>query len=153
MPSRPPGRAVWQLPVPPITFPVGRAPFRFRCARARPGDASRDAFLDDAELKLRGYALYLERRLPGRRARIDTLPIEVQVNACAVQLVQERDEILKAAAEAVDAPCRDDIKLVPHNGTAQAIEPRPLVTPIGVAHAVVAELGYHPPAAPLCRGH
>ena len=95
-----------------------------------PPEASADSFLDHRTLKLREHAQHLEQRLSGRRARIDSLPIEVQANACAVQLAQERDEILKAAAEPVDAPCRDDIKLVPQNGMAQATSPGRLSRPL-----------------------
>jgi hypothetical protein len=84
----------------------------------------------------------------------------VQVNACAVQLVQERDEILKAAAEAVDPRCRDAVKLASRNGTAQAIEPgrssRRLALPPASRAALPPPLapgvGSRPSALPCSRG-
>jgi hypothetical protein len=42
--------------------------------------------LDDRALELREHAEHLEERLAGRRAGIDALAIEVQVNPGAVQL-------------------------------------------------------------------
>src|SRR5437867_4548508 len=62
--------------------------------RARPGDARGDAFLDDRAFGLREHAEHLQERLAGRRACIDALSIEVQVNARAVKLAEERDEVL-----------------------------------------------------------
>jgi hypothetical protein len=54
--------------------------------RPRPGDARGDSLLDDRALELREHAEHLEERLAGRRAGIDALAIEVQVNPGAVQL-------------------------------------------------------------------
>jgi hypothetical protein len=37
---------------------------------------------------------HLKHGLPGRRRRVDTLLVEIQVNAFGVQLAEERDEVL-----------------------------------------------------------
>ena len=52
-----------------------------------------------------------------------------------MQLAEESHEILKAAAQPVNRPRRDDIELMLNDGAAEAIEPRSLVTPIVAAHA------------------
>jgi hypothetical protein len=93
----------------------------------------------------------LEKRVAGWRARIDALAIEVQVNPGAVQLAKEPEEILKAAAESIDAPRRDHVKFVPGDRLVQAIKAGPLVAPVGTAHALIGELGHDTPAAAVNR--
>jgi hypothetical protein len=44
----------------------------------------------------------LEQRLAGWRACVNALPIEVQINPGAVELAEEGNEILQAAAETID---------------------------------------------------
>jgi hypothetical protein len=105
--------------------------------------------LDDRALELREHAEHLEERLAGRRAGVDALAIEAQVNPGAVQLAKKADKVLQATAEPVDAPGRDDVELAPRDRPVQAIESRPLVAPIRAAHSLVAKLSHDAPAAPL----
>jgi hypothetical protein len=68
-----------------------------------------------------------------------------------VQLPEKPDEVLKAAAQPIDAPRGHHVKFAPGDRLVQPIECGPLVASVGAADAVVAELGDHAPAAPLDR--
>ena len=49
--------------------------------------------------------------LAARRRGVDALCLQEQVNLESVQLGKEADEVLQRAAQAVDRPGHDDIKL------------------------------------------
>jgi hypothetical protein len=72
--------------------------------RAGPGDARAHALLYERALELGEDAEHLEHGSSGRRRGVEALLVEVEIAADGVQLVEETDEILQRAAEAIDRP-------------------------------------------------
>ena len=88
-------------------------------------------------------------------SKAKTVVLYLRVSTGEQTVENQRQELLAAAERRgwrVVAEFCDDIELMPHYGTAEAIEPRPLVPPIGAAHALVAKLGNHAPAPPFGCG-
>ena len=67
-------------------------------ARARP---ARNSFLNHGALELGKHAHHLKHRLTGRRRRVEPLLVQEQVDAEGMQLRQEGDQVLQAAAEPI----------------------------------------------------
>ena len=66
-------------------------------------------------LELGEDAQHAEHRAPRRRRGVEALLVEVQVDALGVQLAEEADEVLEAAAQPVDRPCRDEVDVAPRD--------------------------------------
>jgi hypothetical protein len=56
-------------------------------------------------------AHHLEHRLASRCRGVETLLVEEEVDVQRMQLGEEADQVLQAAAEAIDAPGHDDVEL------------------------------------------
>ena len=69
-----------------------------------PGDAGADSLLHDRSLELGEHAHHLKQRLACRRGCIEALLVQVQINALAVQLAEQPDEILQRSAETIHRP-------------------------------------------------
>ena len=61
-------------------------------------------------------------------------------------------QILQAAAQPIDGPCRDHVDLFPGNRLEQFVEARAAITALGTADALVFEHGHHLPAVALGDG-
>ena len=72
--------------------------------------------------------------------------MQEQIDPQRVELGQEADQVLQAAAEAIDVPGHDDIELPLGSVPVQGIEGRPLVAPLGAADAVILLDLHHAPA-------
>jgi hypothetical protein len=81
------------------------------------------------------------------------LAIEVQINAGALELAEEGDEVLQAAAEPVNRPSRDYVELSAHDRFVQSVKPWPVAAPLGAGYSSVNILGRYAPASPIARSH
>jgi hypothetical protein len=90
--------AHWTTPDP---FPL--AP----CSR----QASLDALDNHCALELGKDAHHLKHGLTGWRAGVDTLLMEIEIDALGVQFAEERDQLLQRATEPVNRPRRYLIEL------------------------------------------
>jgi len=61
--------------------------------------------------------------------------VQVEIAPECLQLTQEPDQVLKAAAKAIDGPSSDHVDLARGRVFEQAIEARPLVAPLGTRNA------------------
>jgi hypothetical protein len=82
-------------------YPRPPEPFSFALG---PRQASTDSFLDHGALELGKHAHHLKHRLTGRRSGVEPLLMQEQVDAKGMQLRQEGDQVLQAAAEPIDRP-------------------------------------------------
>ena len=64
---------------------------------------------------------------------------EVEVDAGAVYLAKEDNEILQATPEPIDRPGRDNVEFVPDYRLVQPIEAGALVAPFAAANPVIDE--------------
>jgi hypothetical protein len=103
-----------------------------------PPKAGTDSFLNDRPLEFGKHAHHAEHRLAGRCAGVEALLMQEQVDAESVELGQEGDQVLKAAAQPVDRPCHHYVELPLGRISAQTIEARPLHSPLGATDAMVA---------------
>jgi hypothetical protein len=95
--------------------------------RPRPPQASAHPLLDHRPLELGERAHHLEHGLASRRRGVEALLVQKEVDAECVQLGQERDQVLQAAAQAIDGPCHDHVELPTGRGLAELVERRALV--------------------------
>ena len=68
--------------------------------------------------------------------------MQKQVDTFSVQFLQNVHQILQAAAQPIDGPCRDHIDLLPGNRLEQLVEPGAAITALGTADALVFEHGH-----------
>ena len=101
------------------------------------GETGMDALLDDGALEFGEHAEHLEQSAAARRRRIDTLHMQVEIDAVAVDFAEEQHKVLKRAPEPVDRPGQKHIELAARGVLEQPIELRALVEAFGAAHAVV----------------
>jgi hypothetical protein len=87
-------------------------PFSFRPRTGQPG---LDPFLDDVRLELGKDAHHLKHRFPGWRAGVDTLLMQVEINALGVQFGEEGDQLLQRATEPINRPRRYLIEFTVRN--------------------------------------
>src|SRR5579883_25076 len=118
----------------------------------RPRQARFDALDDDGALELGENAHHLEHRFPRRRAGIEPLLMQVQIDALGVQLAEEADEILQRAAEAIDGPGGDQVDFPTRDRLTQLSEAGPLLLPLRAADPAVGERRDHLPSMPCCNG-
>src|SRR5215469_15530449 len=117
------------------------------CDRAL--EASVDALPDYAALKFPKRAAELKHQLAGRGGGVDRLLIEVQIDAAGLQRLDRAEQIDQRAAQAVDRPGHDHIKLAPLRILEHLVEARTLIAALGTADTRVAVLLDHLPAPPL----
>src|SRR5215472_13219087 len=96
-----------------------------------------DSFCDHRPLKLGEHAKHLKHGLPARRRGVQALLMQEQINVQGMQLGQEGNKILQAAAEPIDAPSHDHVELALSGIAQKAIELRPLVPALSAADAVI----------------
>ena len=101
------------------------------------GETGMDALLNDRALKLSEHAEHLKQGAAGRRRGIDTLHMQIEIDAVGADLVEERYEVLKRAAQPVNGPGHEHVEFAARGVFEQAIELGALVTAFGAAHAVV----------------
>src|SRR6266436_4838376 len=63
--------------------------------------------------------------------------MEVEIDASGVDFVQERDQVLQRAAEAIDAPSHHDVEFPPDRVAAQSVELWSLVPTLGARDPVI----------------
>jgi hypothetical protein len=97
-------------------------------------------------LELREDATHPEHGLAGRGGGVDPLLMQVEINPLRVDVAEEGDQVLEAAAQTIDRSRGDQVALVAHDGLAQLIEGRTLIAVLGPAHALVDELADDVPA-------
>jgi hypothetical protein len=103
----------------------------------RPLKPSTDPFLDHRSFELSEDAHHLEHRLTGRRRGVEALLVQIEVDLGRVQLGQEGDKVLQAAAETIDRPSHDHVELSPRCSPAERIERWALIAALGAADAVI----------------
>ena len=94
-----------------------------------------DSFLDDRVLELSKDAKHLEHGPAGRGGRVEALLMQKQIDLERMELGQEADEVLQAAAQPIDIPGHDNIELPLGSVPVQGIEGWPLVASLGAASA------------------
>ena len=75
--------------------------------------------------------------------------VEVKINTPRIDLVEEGDEVLERAAQAVNRPCGDDVEFLPRHASKQQVEAGTLIAPFGSADALIAEGRDNGPAEPV----
>jgi hypothetical protein len=103
--------------------------------RLGPRKASVDPLTDHLPFEFGEDTAHLNHGTTGRRRGVERLLVELQVTAHRLQFTGEADEVLKTAAEPVDAPCRDHVDLARCGIHSQPIEAGTLVAPFGAADA------------------
>ena len=103
--------------------------------QASPGDSGVDALADYLTFELREYAEHLKHRLTAWGSRVDTLAMQVQVNAFRMEFAERFEQVLELPAKAVDRPYSHDIELSPTHFLKHAVETWPLSPSIGAADA------------------
>src|SRR5262249_15844705 len=88
-------------------------------------------------LKLGEHAKHLKHGLPARRRGVQALLMQEQINVQGMQLGQEGNKILQAAAEPIDAPSHDHVELALSAIAQKPIELSPLVPALSAADAVI----------------
>jgi hypothetical protein len=88
---------------------VGR-PSSFTLAPC-PRKASLDPLDDNGALELGKDTHHLKHRLSDWRAGVDTLLVEVKIDALGMQLAEKCDQLLQSATEPVNGPSRHLIEL------------------------------------------
>ena len=66
--------------------------------------------------------------------------MQIKINALGVKLVQDTQQVLKAAAEAVDRPGGHDIKVPARDAFEQRIKTRPLLAAVGAGNSGILEV-------------
>jgi hypothetical protein len=61
--------------------------------------------------------------------------VQVQVYDLGLEVDEEADEVLQAAAEAIDGPAGDNVELLPRYAAEQGVELRAVPPPLGAADA------------------
>ena len=108
-----------------------------------------DALTDHAALKLGKSAADLKHQLAGWRGRVDRLLVEVQIDIAGLQRLDRAKQIDERAAQAVDRPGHDHIKLAPLRILEHLVEAWTPVAALGTADTCVAVLLDHLPAPPF----
>jgi hypothetical protein len=80
------------------------------------------------------------------------LRVEAEINTPCIDLVEEGDEVLERAAQAVCGPRRDDVELLARNASMHLVEARALITPLRAADALVGEGRNNSPAESVGYG-
>ena len=86
-----------------------------------PCQPGHDTFADHRALKLGKHAEHLKHRAAGRCGRVEPLLMQIQIDTFSVQFLQH-PQILQAAAQPVDGPCRDHVDLLPGDRLEQLVE-------------------------------
>lgn len=95
------------------------------------------SLLDHRSLKFSEDATHLKKRLAGGRSRIDSLLVQIKIDALTVHLVEEVDQMLQAATQAIDRPGGEDVEFFPHGCLVHLVESRALITPFGTAEPMI----------------
>src|SRR5262249_14195220 len=111
--------------------------------------ASVDALTDHAAFKLGKSTADLKHELACRGGGVDRLLIEVQIDAAGLQGLDGAQQIDQRAAQAVDRPGHDHIKLAPLRILEHLIEAWTPVAALSTADTRVAVLLDHLPAPPF----
>src|SRR5262245_26032984 len=122
---------------PPLEGVIDAGPTEHRAVGPRPGHAGTDALGDHLTFEGREHAEHAEHRATRRRARVQLLAVEIEVDPERVNFREERDEVLQRAAEAVDAPCHDDVELPLSSIAEQAVELGSAAPTLGTTDAAV----------------
>jgi hypothetical protein len=114
-----------------------RRPAKLFALALGPRKACADSFLDHGALELGEHAHYLKHGLAGRCCGVEPLLVQEEIDPQRVQLGQESNEILKAAAKPVNGPRHHHVELPLGSIAAHAVEGRPAIPAFGAANAVV----------------
>jgi hypothetical protein len=122
----------------------GGRPIRRPCALGS-REASPDALLDPAPLKLGDGAENVHLEFSGRRRGVDALGQAHEVDAESLQLVQQRNQVLQVPPEPIKAPDENDVEAAALRVADHVVQRRPAFT--CAADTVVAILASDGPAA------
>src|SRR6516164_5513517 len=112
-------------------------------------EASMNTLPDHAALKLGKRTADLKHELACRGGRVDRLLIEVQIDAAGLQRLDRAQQIDQRAAQPVDRPGHDHVKLAPLRIIEHLVEAWTPVTALGTTDASVVILLDHLPTSPL----
>jgi hypothetical protein len=96
-----------------------------------------DTLLDHRTLEFSKDAAHLKERLPGGCSCIDSLLVQVKVNALAVDFIQEAHQVLQTASQPIYRPGGEDIELATHSGREHAVERGTLIPIISAAQTMI----------------
>src|SRR5713101_5221755 len=105
-------------------------------------EASPDPLRDSGAFKFGQGGQNVELQFSRGRRAIDALAQTHERDAHRLKLLEQRDEMFQVAAEAIESPAHDDVKLPAARIDDEAIERRPAV--LRPAHAAVNVLGQRP---------
>jgi hypothetical protein len=71
-----------------------------------------DAISNHGSFELTEDAQKLEQHAPGGRACIESLLVKIKIDAACLHVTEECNEVLKRSAQAVHAPCADQVELL-----------------------------------------
>jgi hypothetical protein len=94
---------------------------------------------DHAALELGNQPEHLKHRPPSRRAGVEALLMQIEVDLLGVELAQEAQQIDQAASQPVHCPCRHHVHLAPRNGAQQRLRRRPALVRKATADALVVD--------------
>jgi hypothetical protein len=94
---------------------------------------------------------HLEEGAPGWGGRVHRLPLKIEVTPDGAEFRKKANEVLQAAAEPINRPCRDNIDLAGGRRFEQPIEARTLFPTLGAADPFILELLDDPPASRLAH--
>src|SRR5262245_21374984 len=96
-----------------------------------------DSFCNHRPFEFSKHAQHLKHRLAGGCRSVEALLAQEQVDLQRVQLGQEGDQILKAAAQPVDRPGHEHVELPSGSVSAQLVERWALVASPSAAYAMI----------------
>jgi hypothetical protein len=123
----------------------------FRAADPGTRHARLHPLADHAALELGEHAEHLKHRPPSRRAGVEALLVQIEVDLLGVQFAEEAKQIDQAAAKSIHCPGCDHVDLTARDSTEQRLHCWALLARQAAADAVVVEDLDDDPAVPLCH--
>jgi hypothetical protein len=118
-----------------VEWHIDARPTQRLSLRTRPGDACIDALDDPAALEFRNRAKQVHLQPSCGRRSVDPLRQADECHAERLQLVEQRDQVLETASEAIQPPDHHDIESPPPCIRDQSINRWPTI--FGAAHASI----------------
>jgi hypothetical protein len=118
----------------------------FRAADPGTRHARLHPLADHAALELGEHAEHLKHRPPSRRAGVQALLVQIEVDLLGVQFAEEAEQIDQAAAKSIHRPGCDHVDLTACDSAEQCRHGGAILARHAAADAVVIEHGDHTPA-------
>jgi hypothetical protein len=99
--------------------------------------------------KLGKHAKHLKHRAAGRRGRVETLLVQVEIDALGVKILEHRQQVCKRSTQAVNRPCGHHINFTPGDRLHQPVESWAHIPALGSGDTLVGINGYHLPSVAL----